>query len=140
LNLNFPMPTMRSFANVSEGDTAYCYAMFAHAPGRPALRAGALPRRAVRAAAPEPPAQMPLAQDVLVACGLDAMEGDPYATMFVSPGESDGDIFSTTIQPPCSLLKMSRFVQPGSAGLPPSCASTPGAPSSSTSRAVRPPP
>lgn len=55
-NLNFPMP-------VGEGDAAYCYALLEHA--------------------------LPIIEEfqpeiIFVACGLDAMAGDPYAHMDVS--------------------------------------------------------
>lgn len=56
-NLNFPMPT-------GEGDAAYCYTF-------------------LRWVLPEVAKFKPAL--IMVACGLDAMAGDPYATMNVSP-------------------------------------------------------
>eukprot|EP00037_Helgoeca_nana_P022163 m.225643 g.225643 ORF g.225643 m.225643 type:complete len:655 (+) comp25908_c0_seq4:143-2107(+) len=56
-NLNFPMPQ-------EEGDAAYCYALTQHA----------LP--AIRDFRPDL---------IMVACGFDALDGDPYASMALTP-------------------------------------------------------
>lgn len=84
-NLNFPMPT-------SEGDAAYCYTfnkfifpdLAAFDPVRPPQ--AALAKAALANVMAHVTVHVTAQELVFVACGLDAMAGDPYATMAVTPG------------------------------------------------------
>ena len=73
-----------------------------------------------------------MAQDLLGPLRRDAQIGEDILEQV---SESDDDVFSTTIQPPCIPLKISQVVQSGAAGLPGAARADPG-PDSADCRAA----